>query len=247
MMKSNKGHYLSVIIPVHRQEKTIIKDMEKIKGVLKNLRYDWEIIIVIDGKTDNSYQNLNKFKSGKTKLFQLPQNKGKGFAVRFGMQHAKGDYVLFLDAGMEIDPNGISMLMEHLIWYKADIIVGSKRHPVSVVNYPLERKILSWGYFQLVKILFGLKIKDTQPGIKIFRKAVLEKVLPKLNINRYAFDIEILAVARKMGFERIYEAPIKMDFQFNSLTNAATIQVIWEMFKDTLKVWFRLNFTKYYR
>jgi len=111
----------------------------------------------------------------------------------------------------------------------------------------LERKILSWGYFQLVKILFGLKIKDTQPGIKIFRKAVLEKVLPKLNINRYAFDIEILAVARKMGFERIYEAPIKMDFQFNSLTNAATIQVIWEMFKDTLKVWFRLNFTKYYR
>jgi len=238
---------LSVIIPVHRQEKTIIKDMEKIKGVLKNLRYDWEIIIVIDGKTDNSYQNLNKFKSGKTKLFQLPQNKGKGFAVRFGMQHAKGDYVLFLDAGMEIDPNGISMLMEHLIWYKADIIVGSKRHPVSVVNYPLERKILSWGYFQLVKILFGLKIKDTQPGIKIFRKAVLEKVLPKLNINRYAFDIEILAVARKMGFERIYEAPIKMDFQFNSLTNAATIQVIWEMFKDTLKVWFRLNFTKYYR
>lgn len=238
---------LSVIIPVHMQEKTITKDVDNIKKVLDNLRYKWEIIIVIDGRSDNSYKSLKKNNNKQIKIFQLPQNKGKGFAVRFGMQQAKGDYVLFLDSGMEIDPNGISMLMEHLIWYEADIIVGSKRHPVSVVNYPLERKILSWGYYQLVKILFGIKVRDTQPGIKIFKKAVLEKVLPKLQINRYAFDIEMLAVARSLGFIRIYEAPIKMEFKFFSLTNAATLKTIWEMFKDTLKVWYRLNFTKYYK
>ena len=162
------------------------------------------------------------------------------------MAKAKGDYIAFIDAGMEIDPNGISMLLEHLEWYNADIIVGSKRHLASVVQYPWDRKILSWGYYLLVRWLFGIKVKDTQPGIKIFKRKVLEKILPRLVVKKYAFDIEMLAVAHRKGFTRIYEAPIKLKHKFGSVTNAATLNTIWHMLSDTLAVWYRLKILKSY-
>lgn len=238
---------LSVIIPAFKQEKTIIKNIKKINEVLDEIRYDYEIIVIIDGDIDKTYQKVKKLKSSKIKVYKFEQNQGKGNATRFGMQKAKGDYIMFLDSGMEIDPNGISMLMEHLEWYNADIILGSKRHIVSVVKYPLDRKILSIGYYWLVKILFRLKVKDTQAGIKIFRKKVLKKILPLLTIKHYAFDIEILAVAHKHGFIRIFEAPIKLNYQFGSITSATTLNAIANTLIDTLKVFYRLTFTNYYK
>jgi len=244
MLKKSK--LISVIIPAYLQEKTIIKDLTKINQVLTQIRYDYQIIVIVDGQLDKTYQQAKKLSSTKLKVYQLKTNQGKGFAVRYGMTKAKGDYIAFLDAGMEIDPNGISMLLEHLEWYNADIIVGSKRHLVSVVRYPLDRKILSWGYYWLVRILFGVKIKDTQPGIKIFRSQVLKKILPKLLVKNYAFDIEMLSVARHFGFKRIYEAPIKLKYSFGSITNAATLKTIWHMFYDTLAVFYRLKILKYY-
>lgn len=238
---------LSVIIPAFKQEKTIVKNIQKINQVLNKIRYDYEIIVIVDGNIDKTYKKAKKLKSSKIKVFKFEQNQGKGRAIRFGMQKAKGDYIMFLDAGMEIDPNGISMLMEHLEWYDADIILGSKRHLVSVVKYPLDRKILSVGYYWLVKILFRLKVKDTQAGIKIFRKKVLKKILPLLSIKHYAFDIEILAVANKYNFKRIYEAPIKLEFPFSNITNATTLNAIFITLIDTLRVFYRLNFTNYYK
>lgn len=239
-------HFLSVIIPAYRQEKTIVKDLTRINQVLQQIRYPYEIIVVIDGDLDKTYQKTKPLCSAKLKIYQLKQHQGKGHAVRFGMTKAKGDYIAFLDAGMEIDPNGISMLLEHLEWYQADIIVGSKRHLASVVRYPWDRKILSWGYYWLVRLLFGVKIKDTQAGIKIFRRQVLEKVLPVLLVKQYALDIEMLSVARRFGFKRIYEAPIKLNYQFGSVTNAATLKIIWHMLYDTAAVFYRLKILRYY-
>lgn len=239
--------FLSVIIPAYKQEKTIAKDLQRIAGILRKIRYDYEIIVVVDGKIDKTYPRAKKLDSPKIKVYQLLKNQGKGEAVRFGMKKARGDYIAFLDAGMEIDPNGISMLLEHLEWYEADIIVGSKRHPASFVNYPLERKFLSIGFYWLARILFGFKIKDTQAGIKIFKREVLEKVLPVLLVKSYAFDVEILSVASSFGFKRIYEAPIKVNYyRFESLTNAATLHTIWRMLWDTAAVFYRLRILRYY-
>jgi len=78
--------------------------------------------------------------SKSTQIASYMKNQGKSYAIKLGMIKAKGDYVMFMDSGMEIDPNGISMLLEHMEWYKADIIVGSKRHPVSQVNSSFQRK-----------------------------------------------------------------------------------------------------------
>jgi len=242
----SKPKLISVIIPAYQQASTIVKDLTRIQAVLKQIRYPSEIIVVVDGRLDQTYQRAKTLASSQLKVYLNKIRQGKGYTVRYGMTKAKGDYIAFIDAGMEIDPNGISMLLEHLEWYNADIIVGSKRHLASVVQYPWDRKILSWGYYLLVRLLFGVKIKDTQPGIKIFKRNVLEKILPQLVVKKYAFDIEMLSVARRKGFTRIFEAPIKLKYKFGSVTNAATLRTIWHMLYDTLAVFYRLKILKYY-
>lgn len=237
---------LSVIVPAYKQEKTIIRDLKNIDQTLSEglKEIDYEIICVVDGSVDDTFKQAQKAKSAKIKVISYEYNKGKGYAVRYGMARAKGELVSFLDAGMDISPKGIMMLMAHIGWYDADIIVGSKRHPVSRVNYPFLRHILSIGYHLGCKLLFGLPLTDTQSGIKIFKRKVLEKVLPRLLVKHYAMDIEMLAVAKYLGFDRIYEAPIEV--RFDKRTSRIKWSTILKMIWDTMAVFYRLRILKYY-
>ena len=240
-------HFLSLIIPSYRQEKTIIKNVKAIREVLNEVRYDYEIIVVVDGMIDKTFQKLKKARLKKVHVIAYEKNQGKSYAIRLGMHFAKGDYVMFLDAGMEIDPNGISMLLEHMEWYKADIIVGSKRHPASKVKYSNTRLVLSYAYYYLVKALFRVKVRDTQAGIKIYRKSVLQKVLPRLVEKRFAGDLEFMVVSKQMGFKRIYEAPIKLNYGLAKMTSAATWKSIRGIIIDTAAIFYRAYIIKYYR
>lgn len=245
-MKNNQ-HFLSVIIPIYKQEKTIISDLKNIISTLNQIRYDYEIIAVVDGKyIDNSYKLLKKNNLPKVKTYTYKNNYGKGFAIRFGMAKTTGDYVAFIDSGMEIDPNGISLILEHMEWYAADIIVASKRHPASIVQYPPSRQLISFGAHLMAKYLLGINVKDTQAGLKIFKRQVLQKVLPRLLVKNYAFDLEILSVANHLGFTRIYEAPIKLRYGFDSLTHASGLKTIRQCFLEALAVFYRLRIRHYY-
>jgi glycosyltransferase involved in cell wall biosynthesis len=145
---------ISLIVPDYKQEKIIVANVKKLLEAMNKLAFNFEIIVIVDGNVDKTYDNISKFKSTKVRSYKYEENQGKGYAVKFGGEKAKGDIVGFIDAGMDIDPTGLSMLLNHMIWYDADIIVGSKLHPVSQVNYPLYRKILSWGYRTFTSILF---------------------------------------------------------------------------------------------
>lgn len=237
---------LSVIVPAYKQGQTIKKDLENINQILSSglKQENYEIICVVDGRVDNTFEEAQKIKSPRLKVIGYDHNKGKGYAIRFGMARAQGDLLSFLDAGMDISPKGIMMLMAHMDWYSADVIVGSKRHPVSRVNYPALRHILSIGYHFVVKFLFGLPLTDTQSGIKIFKRKVLEKVLPRLSINSYAMDIEMLAVAKYLGFKRIYEAPIEVTFdkRASRVKWNTSLKMAW----DSLNVFYRLKILRHY-
>lgn len=246
MDAKNPSHFLSVIIPVYKQEKIIVENVKQVKQILDKIRYDYEIIIVIDGLLDKSLYKLKKAAISKVKTITYFKNQGKAHAIQLGMKKAIGDYVMFIDSGMEIDPNGISMLLEHMEWYNADIIVGSKRHPASLVHYALSRKILSEGYYRIVQLLFGIKVRDTQAGIKIFKKPVLQKILPRLVEKKFCGDLEILVVADVLGYRRIFEAPIKLNYNVGGVTSAATVKAIWGIFLDTLAIWYRKNILHYY-
>lgn len=243
----NNNHFLSVIIPVYKQEKTIQEDIKNIYQVLDQIRYNYEIIVVVDGtKVDKSYQIIKNLNLKNLSVLGYQNNHGKGYAIRYGMAKTKGDYIAFIDSGMEIDPNGISMILEHMEWYNADIIVGSKRHPASKVNYPFDRKIISFGGHLIARFLLGINIYDTQAGLKIFKRKVLEKVLPRLLLKNYAFDLEMLSVANHLGFSNIYESPIKITYDFQSLTHAVGFKIIRQCLTDALAVFYRLRILHYY-
>jgi len=245
--KMTKRKLISVIIPTFNQEKTIEKDLRRIKSVLDQLRHDYEMIVVVDGCIDKTLQNAKKVRFSKIVVSGYEKNHGKGYAIRYGMAKAKGDIVAFIDAGMDLNPNGISMLLEHFEWYQADVIIGSKWHPVSKIRYPLKRKIISFGYAFLVRTLFSLKIRDTQLGMKFFKREVLQKVLPRLLVKKYAFDIEMLAVADHFGYKRIFEAPIELYWRdSNSNVSSDLLKSIWDTFIDTIAVFYRLNILHYY-
>jgi len=246
-MPQSKTPFLSLIIPVYKQEKIIIANLKEVLQTLEKTRYSYEVIVVIDGQVDHSFEKIKQQKFNHLTVYQYTENRGKSYAIRFGMSKAKGEHIMFLDSGMEIHPGGISMLLEHMKWYDADIIVGSKRHPASLVNYNWQRKILSLGYYYFVRLLFGIKVHDTQAGIKVFKKDALEKILPRLVEKRFAGDLEILVVAKTLGFGRIYEAPIKLNYQFSNLSNAATLNSIWMIFLDTLAIYYRSHILGYYR
>ncbi|MCX6000366.1 MAG: hypothetical protein NTU41_12500 [Chloroflexi bacterium] len=120
----------------------------------------------------------------------------------------------------------------------ADVVIGSKRHPLSEVEYPLSRRVLSRGYSALLKLMFSLEVTDTQVGIKLFKREVLERVFPRVMVDRFAFDIELLVGANQAGY-RIVEAPVRVEFQNHSRVNPVAILGI---FRDTMGIFYRTRF-----
>ncbi|HUD45079.1 MAG TPA: glycosyltransferase [Patescibacteria group bacterium] len=244
---NNKQIFLSLVIPTYKQEKTIVKDLNNLIQVFSTLPIEFELIVVVDGFCDNTYEKVKAMKNSKIKLYGYEKNGGKGCAIKYGVERANGDVIGFLDAGADIDSSEISLFLDLMTWNNADIILGSKLHPDSVVNYPFSRKVLSWGYRNLTHTLFGFNVKDTQVGFKLYRKKVAKDVFKRIIVKRFAFDIEVLAVAYKLGYTRIFEAPVKLNFNgASSITTLNFWKVIYSMLWDTAAVYYRLKFLHYY-
>lgn len=238
---------LSLVVPAYKQENTIKKDIENLIKALSELDLEYEIIVVVDGHLDKTAEIAKSTKNKHIKVLGYEKNIGKGFAIKYGIREAAGDVIGFIDAGMDIDPSEISIMLNIMDWNNADIVIGSKLHPESKVSYPTIRRILSWGYRILTRILFGFKVKDTQVGLKLFRKNVAKEVFSKIIVKRFAFDVEVLAVAYKLGYTKIYEAPIKLNFTgISTITSTSFWRVIYWMLWDTAAVFYRLKILHYY-
>ena len=238
---------LSLVVPAYKQERTILKDLQNLNRVLFSLPYKYEIVVVVDGFVDKTFEKVKSIKNKNIKLFGYGKNKGKGSAIKYGIEKASGDVIGFIDAGMDIDPSEMSLMLDLMDWNKADIILASKLHPESKVNYPFWRIILSWGYRTLTHVMFGFNVKDTQVGFKIFRKKVAKEVFSRIIVKRFAFDIEVLTVAYKLGYQRIFEAPVRLDFRgASSITSSNFWKTISFMLWDTAAVFYRLKILRYY-
>ncbi len=238
----------SLIIPVYKQEHTIKRDIEKVIEAFDAVSIPFEILPVLDGYIDNSEQEIRKITDKRVRLVGYPTNHGKGYAVRFGFAHAAGDVIGFMDAGGDLSPKALVPMLAQFDFLKADVVLGSKRHPDSKVEYPVYRRILSWGYQRLIHILFGINIRDSQVGMKIYRRKLLEDVLPRLLVKKFAFDIEILAVAYHLGYAKIYEAPIELNFPkaVSTITIEKILRTVGNMLNDTFAVFYRLHILHYY-
>ncbi len=238
----------SLIVPVYKQEKTIKENILSILDTLSKVAIPFEIIPVIDGKLDNSEREIRKIKDLRVQVVGYKNNHGKGYAVRYGFAHADGDVVGFMDAGGDLKPEALPVMLAQFEFQDADVVLGSKRHPDSKVDYPTYRIILSWVYQKFVKLLFGLEVRDTQVGMKLYKRKLLEDVLPRLLVKQFAFDIEILAVAYHLGYRKIYESPVEINFFFSktSIVWSKLSRVIYNVIADTLAVFYRLKIRRYY-
>lgn len=203
---------VSVVVPVFNEATRIVDNLDLLTSELEDVFENFEILVVSDGSNDGTAYKVLQFRYPGLRLLANDQNLGKGASLRRGFQMAQGEYIFFIDGGMELHPSELRVFAGLMELYQADMVIGSKRHPQSQVEYPWFRKLLSWIYQLIIRRLFDINVTDTQVGLKLFRRDVLQAVLPDLTINRYGFDLEILSLARLRGYSKILEAPIRMDY-----------------------------------
>ena len=187
--------------------RTTVEDMVR---VLDDSGMTFEIIAVSDGSTDGSPFTLDGFPESIVRRLSFATNVGKGHALRAGLGMGRGRYLGFIDADGDISPEFLAPFVSIMQSQKPDIIIGSKRHPDSSVHYPPLRRLYSWGYQHLIALLFRLNVKDTQVGIKLVDRKVIADVLPLLRESRFALDLELLVLARRLGYTHIVEAPVRI-------------------------------------
>jgi glycosyltransferase involved in cell wall biosynthesis len=234
---------LSVVVPAYREGPRIHDNLKRLLAELDLIGREYEVIVVSDGNTDDTVSEASRVGSDRIKVLGYAVNMGKGFALRHGVEQARGELVTFIDADMELDPSAIRNFIMIMQSNGADVVIGSKLHPHSQVHYPGFRRLQSQGYRVLVRLLFSLRVRDTQTGLKLFRRQVLLDVVPLLAVKRFAFDLELLVVAHHLGYRRIDEAPIRLDYKFEStITPRAVFDILW----DTAAIFYRLRLLRYY-
>jgi glycosyltransferase involved in cell wall biosynthesis/O-antigen/teichoic acid export membrane protein len=234
---------VTVVLPCHNVGTGLRQVLSTLRRELLDIGSN-EIIVVSDGSTDETVTIGEEFAGDGVRVLVQPVRNGKGSALRVGLLQARGKYVAFMDADGDIDPEGIVPFLEIMRLYHPDIVLGSKRHPLSVVDYPLLRRQMSWAYHKLVRALFCVKVRDTQTGLKLIRRQTLAAVLPHMMEKRYAFDLELIIVARILGFRKIFEAPIHVNYRFSSKVNMrAALQIL----LDTGAIFYRRYILNTYR
>jgi hypothetical protein len=234
---------LSIIVPCHNSGPALRDFLARLEGEL-SAASSYEIIVVSDGSTDETLATARELASPTLRVVHYPERSGKGHALRVGLSRARGRYVGFIDSDGDIDPQAIGPFLTLMRTYEPDIVLGSKRHPMSQVVYPPLRRIMSWVYHKLTRLLFRVNVRDTQTGLKVVRREVLTAVLPRMFEKRYAWDLELLVVARTLGFTKVFEAPVRIEYQFSSQVDpSAAFRII----LDSIAVFYRRYILNSYR
>ena len=232
-------------MPAYNEAGRIASSIEETAAAFNNFGYPWELIVMDDGSSDDTFERAMALSGKYPQLIvkKNPYNIGKGRAIKKAMHYVTGGYVLFLDADMDLHPNQFPTLFDIMRLNNADIVIGSKLHPNSIVRYPLQRRIISLVYYLLVRVLFNLPCHDTQTGLKLFKAEVLRNVLPRILVKAFAFDLEVLVNAHHLGY-KITEAPIVLSTQrrYGRIGPKSILATGW----DTLTIFYRMHILRYY-
>jgi len=237
---------LSILMPAYNEAHSIAENVCETVETMRALGVDFEIVVVDDGSLDGTHTAaIDALRAWPecVRIVRCRRNEGKGNALICGTAYSKGEYVAFLDADMDLHPEQLENFFTIMKSRGADVVIGSKFHPQSKVEYPRLRRIYSFFYFMLVRSLFGLPVRDTQTGIKLFKREVLEHVLPRVLVKRFAFDLELLANVHHFGY-RIVEAPVVVNF--NRVCSRLRLPAVWNVFVDTLAIFYRMRILRYY-
>jgi glycosyltransferase involved in cell wall biosynthesis len=236
-----------VVVPVYNGGDQIVENVGIIqRSIAADLPgEDVEVIVVSDGSIDDTAERLlSARREAGIRVIHYDRNLGKGYAVKTGALAAHGAWIALVDADLDLDPASVPRYLEAAQRESLDFAIGSKRHPDSFVHYPRSRRIASWWYQQLNRILFRLDVRDTQVGLKVFSRRVVDDVMPLLLVKRFAFDLELLAVAKALGYGRIRELPVRLEYRFtgSGVGSTAVLFALW----DTAAIFYRLRILRTY-
>lgn len=250
MIKFKEGTTLrlSIIVPAYNEGKNIFNNLKVIVTALSEFSADFEVVAVNDGSKDNTASEIIRASEEDKRIVPCiyEANRGKGGAIIEGVSHATGDVIGFLDADLDLPPTMLKGFCEKMKETGCDVVIGSKMHKDSKVDYPFARKVFSLCYYIMLKVLFGLKCKDTQTGIKIYKAEIIKKVASLQKVKGFAFDIEQLAMANKLG-AKIEEMPITLNYTRAASFGRIKFKDVFKMFTDTMKIWWELRVTKKYK
>src|SRR5579863_2066381 len=201
----------SIVIPAYNEETRLGATLDRILAYVRQQGWDAEIIVVNDGSRDKTADLVREFaeKNPIVRLVENPGNRGKGYSVRHGMLKARGDVVVFSDADLSSPIEEMPKLLD-AISQGADIAIGSRwlRAELQTQRQSVHRQIFGRVFNLLMRMILGLKFKDTQCGFKAFTRQAAQTILPLQRIERWGFDPEILFLARKFGL-RVDEIPVR--------------------------------------
>lgn len=232
-------------MPAYGLESVIERNIEVVCELLRG-HIPFEILPVDDGSLDGTaaaIQRAAERNPAHVRPVYLKINAGKGNALRRGFAASSGSHILLLDGDLDLSPSRLSTFFDVMAAKQAAIVIGSKRHPDSVIDYPWHRRLTSTVYFALVRLLVGLPISDTQTGMKLFTREALGWAFDRMLVKTFAFDLEVLSIAHAKGYE-VAEAPIEMHFgqKYGCLSWTNVKQVM----TDTLAIFYRIHILKYY-
>lgn len=196
------------MVPAYNEEVRILPTVGAVASYVSELDFEWELIVSDDGSLDRTVELVANLELPNARLLTTDSNRGKGNAVRQGMVAATGEYVLFCDADFSTPIVEVEKLMAPLVDGRYDIAVGSRVVPgYDMENRSAMKRAVNSGISVIVKTLGGLEITDTQCGFKLFTKQAASILFEMQCVEGYAFDVEILHIARRLGF-RIIEIPV---------------------------------------
>ncbi len=236
--------FLSIIIPVYNEAKRINKTLLSINEYLKTKDYSYEIIVVNDGSKDETIQIVKSLMPSIKNLILLDNKKncGKGYAVKQGMLSSQGKYRVFTDAD---NSTSIDHFEKMLPWFEKgyDVVIGSRRISGAriAIHQPFWKEFLGRIGNLIIRLVAIKGIKDTQCGFKGFTAKSAEDIFKRLTINRWGFDIEVLAIAKALGY-KIKEIPV---YWINDPMTHVRLNTYFQVLFETFKIRWNLIVNKY--
>jgi glycosyltransferase involved in cell wall biosynthesis len=232
----------SIVIPAYNESARLRPTLDTLLQYVHDQKWDVEILVVNDGSSDDTAQVIREY--GKVHpeilLLENPGNRGKGFSVRNGMLHARGNICLFTDADLSSPIEEAQKLLA-AINAGADVAIGSRwlKAELQTERQPLYRQAFGRIFNMVLRIVLGMRFVDTQCGFKAFRRDAVQRIFPLQKIERWGFDPEILYLARRAGL-KVAEVPVV--WAHSEGTRLSPVKDGIRMFGEVLRIrWYALT------
>lgn len=238
--------YLSVVIPAYNEELRIGITLEKVRQYLVTRNFPCELIVVDDGSRDDMPELLSEYSArhSATRVLRNEPNRGKGYSVRRGVLEARGEFVLFTDADLSAPIEEANKLLAALESERADAAVGSRAldRRLIGVRQPWRREMAGRVFNLLVRFFTGLRIQDTQCGLKLFRRETTRRAFELQTVTGFGFDPELLFLIEHLG-GKVVEVPVR--WNDNPATKVHFLRDSTRMFIDLVALRWRALTGKY--